>query len=188
MQQLAEVIRNQGDELRVCERAEHELAPPEGARRGTGQAGHCPGGARRAGEARLASVEKLQASVLDACSGDACQGAAVARFATLDDDIQRAEKERAEYQPARDAFHANQKDAADLENRRQLLAKYQKRLDDLTQGLTARQAELQQLRESYQLDRHDEARREKEALVAEVATRASSWKACCTTGSASNGK
>jgi len=78
--------------------------------------------------------------------------------------------ERSGFQEARDAFQANQKDAAELDSRRQTLGKYQTRLEELLKSQDAQLIELQNLREAYQPDQHLAARQQKEALVGAVAT------------------
>ena len=91
-------------------------------------------------------------------------------FKDLDAEIKRVEKVRTARQVERDAFFANQKDALDLNNRRQALKKMLALIEELKQGLTARQKELARLRKDYDAKRHAEIRVKKEQLVADNAT------------------
>jgi exonuclease SbcC len=92
------------------------------------------------------------------------------KYSKLDTEIARIEKLRAEYQVARDAFFANQKEAKDLNNRRESLKKMLKLFEELKQALAAKQKELVKLEKDYDSKRHAEVRFSKEQLVAEVAT------------------
>ncbi|BET58510.1 SMC family ATPase [Geobacter sp. 60473] len=91
-------------------------------------------------------------------------------FVGLDAEIEAATKERGQFQADRDAYHAHEKDALDLDNRRQTLEKMLRLLDDLQKQLGGKKDELARLQEAYQHDRHREARDEKDRLVAEVAS------------------
>jgi len=92
------------------------------------------------------------------------------KYSQLDIEIARIEKLRTEYQVARDAFFANQKDAKDLNNRRESLKKMLKLFEELKQALAAKQKEFVKLEKDYDSKRHAEVRFTKEQLVAEVAT------------------
>ncbi|MDD3815920.1 MAG: SMC family ATPase [Desulfocapsaceae bacterium] len=92
------------------------------------------------------------------------------KFANLDGDIAKVEKLRTAHQAARDAFFANQKDALDLQNRRDSLATMVALLEDLRKILAAKQQELGRLAEDYDPPRHAEVRLIKEQLVGELAT------------------
>jgi exonuclease SbcC len=90
-------------------------------------------------------------------------------FATLDEEITSTEMEKNKHQSNRDIYYASQKDAAELEARRQILTKYEKRLEFLHQNLSTQQAEVKRLGETYNSEQHAEIRQQKENLVAEVA-------------------
>ena len=92
------------------------------------------------------------------------------KYINLDTEIAKIEKLRTEHQVARDAFFANQKDAKDLNNRRESLKKMIKLFEELKQALAAKQKELFKLEKDYDSKRHAEVRLVKEHLVAEVAT------------------
>ncbi|MDO9042884.1 MAG: SMC family ATPase, partial [Desulfocapsaceae bacterium] len=92
------------------------------------------------------------------------------KYTNLDNEIIVIEKSRTEHQAARDAFFANQKDALDLQNRRDSLAGMVALLADLQKTLAAKGQELGKLAEDYDPQRHAEIRRIKEQLVGEVAT------------------
>ncbi len=92
------------------------------------------------------------------------------KYNKLDTDIARTEKLRTTHQIARDAFFANQKDARDLNNRRESLEKMSKLFKELKQSFTSKQKALVKLEKDYDSRRHTEVRLVKEQLVAELAT------------------
>ena len=92
------------------------------------------------------------------------------KYSNLDTEIAKIEKLRTEHQAARDAFFANQKDAKDLNNRREALKEWMKLLEELRKALAAKQKELAELEKDYDSKRHAEVRVVKEQLVADVAT------------------
>ena len=94
----------------------------------------------------------------------------IKKYINLDSEITKIEKLRTEHQAARDAFFANQKDAQDLNNRRQDLTKWMKLLEEIRQTLSDKQKELIKLEKDYDQKRHSEVRLVKEQLVAKVAT------------------
>jgi len=94
----------------------------------------------------------------------------IKKYINLDSEITKIEKLRTEHQAARDAFFANQKDAQDLNNRRQDLKKWMKLLEEIRQTLSDKQKELIKLEKDYDQKRHSEVRLVKEQLVAKVAT------------------
>ena len=94
----------------------------------------------------------------------------IKKYSKLDTEIAKIEKLRTEHQVARDAFFANQKDAKDLNNRRESLKKMLKLFEELKQALVAKQKEFVKIEKDYDSKRHTEVRLVKEQLVAEVAT------------------
>jgi exonuclease SbcC len=92
------------------------------------------------------------------------------KFGNLDEEIAKVEKARVEHQADRDAFFANLKDAQDLGNRRETLAKWTKVLDEIKTDLATTRKEQTELDKEYDGKRHAEVRLAKEQLVAAVAT------------------
>ena len=125
---------------------------------------------RRENGERTAGLDRLKSAHNEAVARAAARKRELEGFATLDEEITRTEMERAKFQEVRDAYQANLRDAAELDNRRQTLTKYAGRLEELQQSLATRQADLHSLRDAYRPEQHQEARRLKESLVAEVAT------------------
>lgn len=119
---------------------------------------------------RALAVEMLQARQVAAASRSAARKEDLLAFAGLDAEIARSEKARAEHQAARDAYHAHQKDAQELDSRRQTLEKWAGALQELKKDSAFRQEELTRLQAAYDPDRHLAARQEKDRLVGEVAT------------------
>lgn len=91
-------------------------------------------------------------------------------FANLDSEIEQAEQLRKQHQESRDAYTANLKDAEELENRCEMLQKWQIKLDELKQEQASRQAELAQAQATYQAEHHQQVRTDKDRLLTEVAT------------------
>jgi len=91
------------------------------------------------------------------------------KFSELDTEIARIEKIRTEHQAVRDSYFANQKDALDLDNRRESLKRMVTLFEKLKQSLSAKQSELAALEKDYNQKRHAEVRQAKEQLVAAVA-------------------
>jgi exonuclease SbcC len=91
-------------------------------------------------------------------------------FVKLDAAIAQADQERLQHQSARDAYTANQNVALDLDSRLQHLQKMQHLLEELTGEIKARQAELDKQNSSFQPELLQQARQEKDFLLADVAT------------------
>ncbi|MBT0664485.1 SMC family ATPase [Geobacter pelophilus] len=91
-------------------------------------------------------------------------------FSGLDELIKSCEQERISFQAARDTFNAHLKDADDLENRSQTLAKWQTALEELHTARSGKQAELERCRAAYHSERHQELRGAKDRFLTEVAT------------------
>ncbi|MFH2122483.1 MAG: SMC family ATPase [Pseudomonadota bacterium] len=94
---------------------------------------------------------------------------ALKKYSSLDGEIVKIERLRTAHQAARDAFFANRKDALDLQNRRDSLARMVVLLEELRKELAAKQQELGRLNLDYDPQRHVEVRRLKEQLVGELA-------------------
>jgi exonuclease SbcC len=92
------------------------------------------------------------------------------KFTNLDGQIAAIEKSRTAHQGARDAFFANQKDALDLQHRRDSLARMVALLAELRKDLTAKGQERDKLDRDYDPKRHVEVRLAKEQLLGELAT------------------
>ncbi|HEY6007544.1 MAG TPA: SMC family ATPase, partial [Geobacteraceae bacterium] len=116
------------------------------------------------------NLERLKARQAEATARAAARRGDLQAFATLDEEITRAEMEKSRFQADRDTYQTNRNGADELDSRRLTLGKYQKRLQELQQVLAAHAAEVQRLRETYQPELHREARQRKETLVAGVAT------------------
>ncbi|HEY6874375.1 MAG TPA: SMC family ATPase [Geobacteraceae bacterium] len=170
MGRLAETVRKLEEDATAAEKAQKVLDALKVQGQELDRQAQALAQRRAHHEVRAGSLEKLRAQQADATTKATARKRDLEAFAALDEEITRAEMERAGFQEARDAFQANLKAATDLESRRQTLDKYQKRLDDLHAALESRSAELARFREAYQPDQHLAARQQKEALVAEVAT------------------
>ncbi len=92
------------------------------------------------------------------------------KYGNLDGEIATIEKVRIAHQAGRDAFFANQKDAQDLDERRNTLQGMEKLFKELQQALVGKQKELAEIDKVYDLKRHIEARAANKELVENVAT------------------
>lgn len=119
---------------------------------------------------RANGLEKLASQQVEAAKLAEARKVTLQVFAALDKEIEQAEQERTQHQAARDAFTVNQNIALDLENRTQHLEKMLRLLEDLQRQIKAKQSDLVGLKDAYEPEKHQEARQEKERLVAEVAT------------------
>jgi exonuclease SbcC len=119
---------------------------------------------------RAAGLDTIVTQQVDAASLVESRRADLKGFAELDVAITRAEQERQQHQPARDAYTANQNVAQDLDNRLQLQLKMVRLLEELTGEITAKQAELDEQKSAFQPELLQKARQDKEGLLAEVAT------------------
>lgn len=90
-------------------------------------------------------------------------------FAGLEGEIAAAEKERARHQEARDLFQAHGAVAADLDARRETLARYEDFLAELAKDCAEREERLKELQGAYRPQEHEAARRRRDALMAAVA-------------------
>jgi exonuclease SbcC len=170
MRQLEEAVRKLAEEVAEAEKAQQELAALKVRGQELDRQTLALALRRTHNQGRAGNLEKLKAQQADATAKATTRKRDLEAFAALDEEITLAEIERARFQEARDAFQANQKDAAELDSRRQTLDKYRNRLEELQENLESRSAELARLREAYQPDQHLAARQQKEALVGEVAT------------------
>lgn len=90
-------------------------------------------------------------------------------FSTLDEDIRQAQQEKQKHQQARDGFTKNQQAAEALPQHSETLKKYKERLAEHEQKREALGKKLQQLREEYKPENHEQARKQKEDLLSSVA-------------------
>ncbi len=170
MRELEEQIRKLGSELLTAEKAQKELDAYKVRGEELEKRQLFQEERRRKNQERTNNLIKLKERQSEADSKAKTRRGDLQAFATVDEEITRTEMEKTGHQADRDAFHASQKDVADLENRLQTLAKYEKRLEVLNQELSAQEAEVKRLGETYFPEQHAETRRKKDSLVAEVAT------------------
>lgn len=125
---------------------------------------------RARNEKRVATLQTLSTQQIEAATRAKARRDDLQVFAGLDHEIERATAERGRFQADRDAYHAHEKDALDLDNRRQTLEKMLRLLDELQKQLIGKKEELIRLQETYKPSRHKEARDQKDRLVAQVAS------------------
>jgi exonuclease SbcC len=169
MRELEDQVRKLGSEVLTAETAQKELDAFKVRGEELDKRELSLEERRRKNKERANNLAKLKERQVEADSKAKASRGNLKSFATLDEEITRTESEKNEHQADRDTFYASLKDAADLENRRQTLIKYDKRLEVLHHDLSAQQAEATRLGETYNPEQHAEIRRQKENLVAEVA-------------------
>lgn len=91
------------------------------------------------------------------------------KYSRLDIEITDTEKIKAENQAARDTFFTNEKDAKELNNRRDSLSKMLKLMEELTLELDVKQKAYTKLEKEYNQQKHVEVRSAKEKLVGDIA-------------------
>jgi exonuclease SbcC len=119
---------------------------------------------------RSEDLEKLVASKAEAESKVAARKKDLEAFAALDDEIKQAEQKRVDHQQDRDEYNRNQQAAEDLPNRRELLDKYQARMESLEKDQKAQGAEEQRLAQSYSAEQHQTLKLQQDTLQDSIAT------------------
>jgi exonuclease SbcC len=89
---------------------------------------------------------------------------ALSSFSRLQEDIEATEQDQRRHQDARDRYLANQKHAAELEQRQAELHKFQQLLDRLLEELAEQEGALKQASEAYDAGRHQLLRGQKDEL------------------------
>jgi exonuclease SbcC len=117
--------------------------------------------------AALGTIVKQQA---DAAKLVETRKADLKNFADLDTSITKADEERQQHLPARDAYTANMNVAQELDARSQHLQKMVHLLEELSKEITAKQADLTEKKSGFQSELLQQARQDKEKLLADVAT------------------
>ncbi len=95
---------------------------------------------------------------------------ALEAFASLGKDIEKAEQEKTTHKEARDLYYANRKIAEDLAARQESLEKTLRQQELNRTSLVKKQMGLEKARESYDAEKHGEARQHKDTLISQVAT------------------
>jgi exonuclease SbcC len=167
---LAVQIEKLGQDIAAAEQAKHVLDAQK-VRSGELDKQQAQLDARRQKNAQRANgLDGLQARQAEAAKKLATRKEDRKAFDGLEEALNRAEQERAAFQTARDAFYAHAKDAGELVERQQMLAKWQRALDglkgDRARGLKA----LAGCEKAYDAALHQSTRQQKEVLVGEVAT------------------
>ena len=119
---------------------------------------------------RKEDINKIQKNLEEAEKKTRARKTDLEKYGKLDTEIAVAEKLKTENQAARDAFFTNEKDAKDLNNRRDSLSKMIKLMNDLTRDLDAKQKTHTKIEKEYDRNKHAEARLIKEKLVGDIAT------------------
>lgn len=89
-------------------------------------------------------------------------------YKSLQSDIETSEREKTKHQEARDLYVANQQKAAELEQRRNELQKYEQLFKQLQDELTGKDAVFSQAGKEYDAAEHETYRKQKDELGGEV--------------------
>jgi exonuclease SbcC len=170
MRWLEEQIQKLGNEVLTAEKTQKELDAVKVRGEELDRRQLSLDERRGKNQGRAENLIKLKELLTEADAKAKIRRGDLQAFASVDEEITRTEMDKAGLQAERDAFQANRNDAADLENRELILARYEKRLEDLQKDFSAQEAELKRLKETYFPEQHGEARQMKDRLVAEVAT------------------
>ncbi|WP_318557148.1 SMC family ATPase [Geobacter anodireducens] len=170
MQALSEALGKLSVEVADAEAAEKQLAAMAVRSQELDKQATALAERRTRNEKRSATLQTLSAQQAEAAARAKARKDDLKAFAGLDHEIESATAERGQFQADRDAYHAHEKDALDLDNRRQTLEKMLRLLDELQKQLNGKKEELARFQETYKPDRHKDARDEKDRLVAQVAS------------------
>ena len=170
MQAVAETLGRLSVEVAAAEDAEKQLAAAAVRGQELDKQAAALAGRRTGNRERAAKLQALLAQQVEAAARVTARRGELQPFAGLDAEIERVASERARFQSDRDAYHAHEKDALDLDTRRQTLERMLRLLAELREQLTASTDGLARLQEAYQPEGHRETRGEKDRLVAEVAS------------------
>lgn len=119
---------------------------------------------------RQKTIAEHQGRIARLGEGVARKREALSLHAGLEARIAAATEELERFQAERDRFIANEQAAGEFDKRQDTLAKYQARLHELETGVKEKAEELRVLKDGYQAELHDEAKREREGLVSALAT------------------
>lgn len=121
-------------------------------------------GRREANERKVENLTKLQKEQATAQQQLGEKTKALEGYSRLQDDIDAAEKEKAQHQDARDRFVANQQQAAELDQRRADLEKFDNHLKKLRDDLTGRETAHGRAGKEYDAAEHETLRKQKDDL------------------------
>jgi len=119
---------------------------------------------------RSKGLEKLTADKTEAEARSAARKKDLDAFVTLDEKIKQAEQQRLDHQQDRDEYNRNQQAAEDLPNRREILNKYQERMESLEKELLSQSTEEQRLAQSYSAEQHQSLKLKQDTLQDSIAT------------------
>lgn len=118
---------------------------------------------------RNETLEKLHIELSEAIALVNNRKAGLKAYASLDADIQKAETDKKSFLGARDAYAENLLVADDLENRRLTLVRYEKAVDCFVNELAVIKSNRTECMENYQLELHEDARKERDNALSELA-------------------
>lgn len=118
---------------------------------------------------RNETLEKLHIELSEAIALVNNRKAGLKAYASLDADIQKAETDKKSFLGARDAYAENLQVADDLENRRLTLVRYEKAVDCFVKELAVIKSNRTECMENYQLELHEDARKERDNALSELA-------------------
>ncbi len=119
---------------------------------------------------RKTEIGKIRKNMEEAEKKTLTRKADLEKYSKVDAEIIKTEKLKTENQSARDAFFANEKDAKDLNNRRDSFSRMLKLMEELKRGLDTKQKFYLKIEKEYDQKKHAEVRLIKEKLVGDIAT------------------
>ncbi|MDM7920327.1 MAG: hypothetical protein QUS12_14350, partial [Methanosarcina sp.] len=118
---------------------------------------------------RKLEIDKIQKTLEEAEKKTKASKTDLEKYSRLDAEITSTEKIKTENQTARDAFFTNEKDAKELDKRRDSLSKMLKLMEELTRELDTKQKTCIKIEKEYVPQKHEEVRSAKEKLVGDTA-------------------
>ena len=128
-------------------------------------------GRRQTNIRRNETLELLKREESDAVALVMNRKAEIMLYASLDEEVSKAEADKKSFQASRDAYSANLLVADDLGNRRQTLVNWSNILESLKRDLVEINSRRQCCLENYQQSLHEEVRKERDAALSDVARR-----------------
>ncbi len=122
----------------------------------------------KANEGRAEGLNGLQQEQTSVKEQLALKQLALKGYSRLDEEIEACEQEKQKHQEARDLFVANQQQAAELEQRKVDLQKFEHLFRQLQEELAGKEALLKQAGREYDPVRHEALRKQKDSLGQEV--------------------
>jgi exonuclease SbcC len=167
-QRLSTAAKKLGQEEVAAGRASDRLKAFEVQLKGLEQQALTLSARRKANEERAEGLKGLRRQQAEGQQMLAEKRQSLKDYGRLETDIEAAEEEKRKFREARDLYVANQKQAAELEERKADLQKFEQLYQRLRDELAAKEESLKLAGNEYDAARHEAMRKQKDALGHEV--------------------